>query len=147
MYLIYAQLPRVWLLFQCQIEWFHFACVGLTTKPKGKWYCPRCTIERKKKTWMVKNPKFPTLQYGYHLFSVFLFICLFIKFVFSTVPSIAFGIILVLAAFVQMIFCLPLHSHCWIVILYNNLVCVMVCTLQKFAWITIYCKFLRPNRI
>ncbi|XP_067658438.1 inhibitor of growth protein 4-like [Haliotis asinina] len=33
----------------CPIEWFHFACVGLTTKPKGKWYCPRCQEERKKK--------------------------------------------------------------------------------------------------
>ncbi|RXM36741.1 Inhibitor of growth protein 4 [Acipenser ruthenus] len=21
----------------CSIEWFHFACVGLTTKPRGKW--------------------------------------------------------------------------------------------------------------
>ncbi|XP_033764024.1 inhibitor of growth protein 5-like [Pecten maximus] len=34
---------------ECPIEWFHFACVGLKTKPKGKWYCPRCTEERKKK--------------------------------------------------------------------------------------------------
>ncbi|XP_013418950.1 inhibitor of growth protein 4 isoform X2 [Lingula anatina] len=33
----------------CPIEWFHFACVGLTTKPKGKWFCPKCTAERKKK--------------------------------------------------------------------------------------------------
>ncbi|KAL3861319.1 hypothetical protein ACJMK2_007377 [Sinanodonta woodiana] len=33
----------------CPIEWFHFACVGLTTKPKGKWFCPRCTEERKRK--------------------------------------------------------------------------------------------------
>ncbi|KAG1669415.1 Inhibitor of growth protein 5 [Nymphon striatum] len=33
----------------CPIEWFHFACVGLTTKPKGKWFCPKCTLERKKK--------------------------------------------------------------------------------------------------
>lgn len=33
----------------CPIEWFHFACVGLTMKPKGKWFCPRCTEERKKK--------------------------------------------------------------------------------------------------
>ncbi|KAM4626901.1 inhibitor of growth protein 5-like [Discoglossus pictus] len=24
----------------CPIEWFHFACVDLTTKPKGKWFCP-----------------------------------------------------------------------------------------------------------
>ena len=22
---------------KCMIEWFHFGCVGLTTKPKGKW--------------------------------------------------------------------------------------------------------------
>ncbi|XP_030072858.1 inhibitor of growth protein 5 [Microcaecilia unicolor] len=33
----------------CPIEWFHFACVDLTTKPKGKWFCPRCIQERKKK--------------------------------------------------------------------------------------------------
>ena len=26
----------------CAIEWFHFNCVGLTNKPKGKWYCPKC---------------------------------------------------------------------------------------------------------
>lgn len=26
----------------CPIEWFHFGCVSLTRKPKGKWYCPRC---------------------------------------------------------------------------------------------------------
>lgn len=29
----------------CQTEWFHFACVNLTEKPKGKWYCPRCQAE------------------------------------------------------------------------------------------------------
>jgi len=33
----------------CPIEWFHFACVGLTTKPKGKWFCPKCSADRKKK--------------------------------------------------------------------------------------------------
>lgn len=33
----------------CPIEWFHFACVGLTIKPKGKWYCPKCTQDRKRK--------------------------------------------------------------------------------------------------
>jgi len=33
----------------CPIEWFHFTCVGLTAKPKGKWFCPKCTAERKKK--------------------------------------------------------------------------------------------------
>jgi hypothetical protein len=24
---------------QCTIEWFHFECVGLTRKPRGKWFC------------------------------------------------------------------------------------------------------------
>lgn len=33
----------------CPVEWFHFACVGLTSKPKGKWFCPRCAPDRKKK--------------------------------------------------------------------------------------------------
>ena len=33
----------------CPIEWFHFGCMGLTTKPKGKWYCPKCINLFKKK--------------------------------------------------------------------------------------------------
>lgn len=32
--------------FECKIEWFHFNCVGLTHKPKGKWYCPHCRGDR-----------------------------------------------------------------------------------------------------
>lgn len=26
----------------CQIEWFHFECVGILVPPKGSWYCPEC---------------------------------------------------------------------------------------------------------
>ena len=26
----------------CETEWFHFKCVGVRCKPKGKWYCPNC---------------------------------------------------------------------------------------------------------
>ncbi|KAJ6388168.1 hypothetical protein OIU77_026693 [Salix suchowensis] len=26
----------------CKIEWFHFGCVGLKEKVKGKWYCSDC---------------------------------------------------------------------------------------------------------
>ena len=26
----------------CPIEWFHFPCVQLVHKPKGKWFCPKC---------------------------------------------------------------------------------------------------------
>jgi len=33
----------------CPIEWFHFGCMNLTTKPKGKWYCPKCIPLFKKK--------------------------------------------------------------------------------------------------
>ncbi|CAG8434261.1 3256_t:CDS:2 [Diversispora eburnea] len=28
---------------ECEIEWFHFSCVGLTDRPKGKWYCQECS--------------------------------------------------------------------------------------------------------
>lgn len=35
----------------CPIEWFHFGCMGLTSKPKGKWYCPKCAPSFKKKKW------------------------------------------------------------------------------------------------
>ncbi|XP_029342213.1 chromatin modification-related protein YNG2-like [Acyrthosiphon pisum] len=33
----------------CPIEWFHFSCVSLLTKPKGKWFCPRCRGDRPNK--------------------------------------------------------------------------------------------------
>ncbi|KAF7232332.1 hypothetical protein EG68_10814 [Paragonimus skrjabini miyazakii] len=29
----------------CPIEWFHFECVGLVSKPRGQWFCPQCTAE------------------------------------------------------------------------------------------------------
>ena len=32
----------------CPIEWFHFPCVDLKAKPKGKWYCPECFNSNKK---------------------------------------------------------------------------------------------------
>lgn len=35
---------------ECTIEWFHYGCVGITEPPKGKWYCPQCTISLKKKS-------------------------------------------------------------------------------------------------
>jgi hypothetical protein len=45
----------------CAIEWFHFGCVGLSSKPKGKWYCNKCiqhfpeSTEGKKLAEMEKN--------------------------------------------------------------------------------------------
>lgn len=26
----------------CNIEWFHYGCVGIKERPKGNWYCPNC---------------------------------------------------------------------------------------------------------
>ena len=34
---------------KCLVEWFHFECVGLTASPKGKWLCPECTKQKKRK--------------------------------------------------------------------------------------------------
>lgn len=31
---------------QCQIEWFHFECVGILVPPRGSWYCPQCQKEQ-----------------------------------------------------------------------------------------------------
>lgn len=28
---------------QCAVEWFHYGCVGIRRKPRGKWYCPNCS--------------------------------------------------------------------------------------------------------
>ena len=28
----------------CGVEWFHFACVGLTASPEGTWFCPVCEL-------------------------------------------------------------------------------------------------------
>ncbi|GMT18754.1 hypothetical protein PFISCL1PPCAC_10051, partial [Pristionchus fissidentatus] len=30
---------------KCTIEWFHFECINIKVKPKGKWYCPDCRVE------------------------------------------------------------------------------------------------------
>lgn len=30
----------------CQIEWFHFECVGILVPPRGSWYCPQCQQEQ-----------------------------------------------------------------------------------------------------
>ena len=33
----------------CSIEWFHYGCVGITEAPRGKWYCPQCVAQMKKR--------------------------------------------------------------------------------------------------
>ena len=33
----------------CPYEWFHWSCVGLKSEPNGKWFCPVCTENMKKK--------------------------------------------------------------------------------------------------
>ena len=34
---------------RCKYQWFHFECLGITSAPKGKWYCPECKKKIKKK--------------------------------------------------------------------------------------------------
>ncbi|ORZ24491.1 hypothetical protein BCR42DRAFT_403057 [Absidia repens] len=29
----------------CEKEWFHYACVGLSEPPAGKWFCDDCSVE------------------------------------------------------------------------------------------------------
>merc|ERR1712168_1343067 len=46
----------------CEMEWFHFSCVNLTIKPKGKWYCPNCrgdksTVKGKRAWGAAKSAK------------------------------------------------------------------------------------------
>ena len=33
----------------CRIIWFHTTCLRLKSIPRGKWFCPECTKERKRK--------------------------------------------------------------------------------------------------
>eukprot|EP01137_Pigoraptor_chileana_P001193 Opistho-2@38460 len=33
----------------CALEWFHYACVGITEPPKGKWYCEECTASMRRR--------------------------------------------------------------------------------------------------
>ena len=47
----------------CPIEWYHFTCIGLTNKPKGKWFCPRCrgdksTVMKPKAQFMKELEKY-----------------------------------------------------------------------------------------
>lgn len=41
----------------CLIEWFHLACIGMTSAPKGKWYCNECyrPPNKKQKTRLRKS--------------------------------------------------------------------------------------------
>lgn len=32
----------------CEIEWFHWECVGLTADPVGAWFCPQCREKDKR---------------------------------------------------------------------------------------------------
>lgn len=40
---------------ECKIEWFHFDCVGIKERPKGKWYCSDCAVVMKR-----RRPKVPS---------------------------------------------------------------------------------------
>lgn len=31
---------------KCALQWFHFACVGISSAPEGDWLCPTCTKQQ-----------------------------------------------------------------------------------------------------
>lgn len=33
----------------CLYEWYHYPCVGITKAPDGKWFCPQCTANMKRR--------------------------------------------------------------------------------------------------
>ena len=33
----------------CKVKWFHIDCLRIEKVPKGKWFCPECTKERRGK--------------------------------------------------------------------------------------------------
>ena len=47
----------------CPIEWFHFRCVQVTSKPRGKWFCPNCRGDIKAHDNVTDN-KCPSCPYA-----------------------------------------------------------------------------------
>jgi len=43
----------------CEIQWFHFVCVGLKVKPAGSWLCPRCVSKGKSSSGLPLRRKQP----------------------------------------------------------------------------------------
>ncbi|WVQ80285.1 hypothetical protein IAT38_002390 [Cryptococcus sp. DSM 104549] len=41
----------------CEIEWYHLACLNLDKTPEGNWICPRCVERRKKQPKAKKGGK------------------------------------------------------------------------------------------
>ncbi|CAM6087827.1 unnamed protein product [Calypogeia fissa] len=34
---------------ECKLEWFHFDCVGIKERPKGKWFCLECSNSKRRR--------------------------------------------------------------------------------------------------
>lgn len=39
----------------CELQWFHYKCVGVTEEPKGEWLCPNCRTLPKNKLKISKD--------------------------------------------------------------------------------------------
>ena len=48
-YILFCYLITGSTCLQCKIEWFHYECVGIIARPKGKWYCPECAPRMKQR--------------------------------------------------------------------------------------------------
>jgi hypothetical protein len=45
---VYVRMGSHQLRRQCEREWFHFQCVGLTEAPTDDWYCPDCRVQMRR---------------------------------------------------------------------------------------------------
>ena len=41
----------------CDTTWFHLKCVGMNTIPSGKWLCPSCHVNSRRKTPRNNTPE------------------------------------------------------------------------------------------
>ena len=41
----------------CQLTWYHLACVGLEEAPAGKWYCPQCKAHTREISMAKPGPR------------------------------------------------------------------------------------------
>ena len=41
----------------CQIQWFHIKCMRIKKIPKGKWFCVKCKIKKKKRKKAIQAMK------------------------------------------------------------------------------------------
>ena len=50
----------------CPIEWYHYECVEIKSKPEGNWYCPMCRADNDTETEMRPIEEFSNILENYN---------------------------------------------------------------------------------